>query len=227
MSQQKGPNDDLIIGALILFVVGGLVWLIWYSFDTELKNILRYVKLMQLKAMIAVYGGDYIVEIPKYGPQKLVIWEKFFEKANPDDLGGREFGAITMIIMSKLKYIFGSIMALFGIWALFKGPGTKYKRRMGLEGILAEHARNFPVIAPFVKFNPSKMPVRAPGDPVPDKLPLFAEALGPEEWVAYHNIRYKNKKAGQKMAWTCKSSYTCQRYICSMCIETCSQKKRK
>lgn len=201
MAQQKGPNDDLLIGAMIIFVVGGLAWLIWYVFDTELKNALRYVRLMQLKAMIMIYDSDYMVEIPKYGLQTLSVWERFFEKADPDDLGAREFGAITMIVMNKLKFVFSGLMGLFAIWALFKGPGTKYRRRMGLEGILAEHANNFPVISPFIKFNPSKMPVRAPGDPVPSKLPIFAEALGPEEWIAYNGIKYKNKKLDYDAAY--------------------------
>ena len=63
-----------------------------------------------------------------------------------------------------------------------------------MEGILAEHAKNFPVIAPFVKFNPSKLKARAPGDPVPQNLPMFAEALSPEEFVTFHNIPYMEKK---------------------------------
>ncbi|MCF6342365.1 MAG: hypothetical protein L3J31_06125, partial [Bacteroidales bacterium] len=42
--------------------------------------------------------------------------------------------------------------------------------------------------APFVTFNPSEQPPRPPGAPVPAELPAFAEALGPEEWIAYNKI---------------------------------------
>src|SRR5690606_24894060 len=33
-----------------------------------------------------------------------------------------------------------------------------------------------------------KLAFRAPGQPVPAHLPLFSEALTPEEWMAYHEI---------------------------------------
>jgi intracellular multiplication protein IcmP len=46
----------------------------------------------------------------------------------------------------------------------------------------------FPVISPIIDFNPLKDNSRMPGRPVPSKLPPMAEALSPEEWVAYHGI---------------------------------------
>ena len=65
---------------------------------------------------------------------------------------------------------------------------------MGLNELMAEQAKTFPTVAPFVAFNPTKMKSRAPGEPVPSKLPIFAEALAPEEWIAYNKIEFKDQK---------------------------------
>ena len=50
----------------------------------------------------------------------------------------------------------------------------------------------WPVIAPIVNFNPIKTSARILGGLVPDKLPLFAEALSPEEWISWHRIVVTN-----------------------------------
>jgi intracellular multiplication protein IcmP len=49
------------------------------------------------------------------------------------------------------------------------------------------------VVTTVVDFDPAQDNARSPGDPVPTVLPPFAEALSPEEWVAFHNIPVVNK----------------------------------
>lgn len=95
------------------------------------------------------------------------------------------FTAATMAPMRITMIIIAGIGAL---WCIFSGPKTHYRSRLGLEGLIHRQAKNFPIIAPFVDFNPSTQPPRPPGSPVPAELPAFAEALGPEEWLAYNNI---------------------------------------
>jgi len=56
--------------------------------------------------------------------------------------------------------------------------------------LMQEQAKSFPTIAPFLKFDPRKLPFRAPGQPVPSQLPMFSEALSPEEWISYHQVGY-------------------------------------
>jgi intracellular multiplication protein IcmP len=94
------------------------------------------------------------------------------------------------IALVPLKYIFAGIMAAVSLFLGLFGPGTRYRRKMGLEGLMREQAKSFPIIQPFLKFNPTKLPFRAPGQPVPIRLPLFSEALSPEEWLAHHEVGY-------------------------------------
>jgi intracellular multiplication protein IcmP len=66
--------------------------------------------------------------------------------------------------------------------------------------LIKKQANIFPTIAPFIDFDPRKQPPRAPGSPVPAELPLFAEAVGPEEWVAYHSIPVPDNKLDEEAA---------------------------
>lgn len=107
------------------------------------------------------------------------------------------FTAATMVPM---RFALGAIIALGALWCIFKGPKTQYRNRLGLEGLIHRQAKNFPVIAPFVDFNPSTQPPRPPGAPVPAELPAFAEALGPEEWLAYCEIPAPDGKIDEQAA---------------------------
>jgi len=69
-----------------------------------------------------------------------------------------------------------------------------------LDALIEKQSRIFPIILPFVKFNPSSQPPRPPGAPVPADLPLFAEALGPEEWVAFNSIPVPDGKLDEDAA---------------------------
>lgn len=102
--------------------------------------------------------------------------------------------------MSVVKYVFMAIFGAGTLWCVLFGPRTHNRVRLGLEGLIHRQASNFPVIAPFVDFNPGTQPPRPPGSPVPAELPVFAEALGPEEWIAYNNIPIPDGKIDAEIA---------------------------
>src|SRR5947207_2305676 len=83
------------------------------------------------------------------------------------DLNGDIMDAIGFVPMYPLRIVFAAFMSVFGLWALLWGPGTQYRRKFNLDGLIGAQAENFPIIAPFVKFNPQEQPQRPPGAPVP------------------------------------------------------------
>ncbi|TVQ82280.1 MAG: hypothetical protein EA357_09990 [Micavibrio sp.] len=201
MSQQRDKDEGLTLTWVFLLFVAVFSFIIWHTLQTELKSGIRWVRVAELRLAMTIHGEDHVIVHPRYGPQRLDVWYNFLRHVNPDDLRGREIEAATFITQEAVKLYFIILMCLFGAWAIIKGPGTKYKRRMSLESVMNEHAKNFPVIAPFVKLDPRKLKSRPPGSPVPENLPLFAEALSPEEWIAYHNIPYINKKLDREKAF--------------------------
>ncbi len=87
------------------------------------------------------------------------------------------------------RYPVGLILGLIGCYVLWTQSSSRFKNKYGLESLMVVQAKTWPVISPILKFNPAKANMRAPGSRVPLELPPFAEALYPEEWMAYHRIR--------------------------------------
>lgn len=220
-----GKSEDTLyeggIGwALMLVVFAVLIWLFWVFFDTEVRDLVRWIRFCEMWVVSWVLPSDH--EFTVHG-QALSFWDYFNgydEKVLSKARNGQKYiriiqhNGVADLDKAKLAYIhlaqFSAmamqplripIVILFSagaIWAMFSGPGTQYRRTLGLEGLIETQAKMFPVIAPFVKFNPSKQPPRAPGSPVPVELPPFAEALGPEEWLAYNNIQIPDGKLDEE-----------------------------
>ncbi len=103
-------------------------------------------------------------------------------------LTNAHLGFFHEIALGYWRYGFAAICGACAIWAYTRGPKTQNRSTLGLEGLIKYQSQNFPTITPFIRFNPNKVPPRPPGSPVPADLPLFAEALSPEEWIAYNSI---------------------------------------
>jgi intracellular multiplication protein IcmP len=83
------------------------------------------------------------------------------------------------------------VLAAVGCHILLFSPNNKFLTKHTLETLIQTQAKMWPIISPITKFNPSKTG-RIMGEMVPDKLPMFAEALSPEEWVSWHRIPVVN-----------------------------------
>lgn len=202
MSDNNAPDTlhDAAIGWMILGVVFLVIcWIIWVYFEYDIKNVIRETRYAEIKVIAAFVDDDYTIdwigtEIPYKKTMELIpkIPASCEKVENSEALGGclndATMDLISTMALKPLRWVFIGILGIMGIWAYQYGPKTLYRRKLGLEGLLGHQSKTFPVISPFVKFDPGKQPPRPPGSPVPAELPLFAEALGPEEWVAYNNI---------------------------------------
>lgn len=189
MSQQGSNDDSALLLALVAIVVGAVVFAIWYFFGQQLLSLVRWIRYGEMLLVSSVLGGGHIYTDPVYGDQiPLRDLKQFMSNVDTQDLLPEHIGLFTRATLNVLKWPMMAIIGCFAIWSIFRGPGTKFRRKFDLDGMIAEQAKVFPVIRPFVNFNPSKQPYRVPGTPVPAELPLFAEALSPEEWIAYNVI---------------------------------------
>lgn len=184
MSNQKSPHEEFIMFGLAAFIIGGLCWLIWHFFSVELTSLVRWIRVGELHLVQLIHGDDLAVN-----GQKASVWRKWLPRAAAQDITPQHIRISTEVAVWPLTKIFFALIMLMIVVVMFKGPGTHYHRRMNLEMLMREQAKSFPTIAPFLKFDPRKQPHRAPGAPVPKKLPLFAEALSPEEWLAYNQVK--------------------------------------
>ncbi len=196
-NKADGTIYDASIGwAIMLAIIAVLIWLFWYFFDTEVRDAIRWIRYMQMHILSFFVDKDYTFMSMFEGRNRTFNWHAVYDSTSSykSDRLTYDF----MVIFSKMtmhimKPVFPVIFGAMALWCMFKGPGTNYRRRLSLDDLIARQSKNFPIISPFMKFNPSKQPPRPPGAPVPAELPAFAEALGPEEWLAYNEILTKDK----------------------------------
>lgn len=203
MSDKGSASDTFSETAVGMMILGAmflvLAYIVWHFMEYEIKNGIRWLRYAEMSAVSTFVGKNYTIvwdgmEIPYKQTVKNVpnVIADCDTVENPDMLGhclnDDTMRLISALALEPLRWIIIGILGFMGIWAYKYGPKTYYRRRMALDGLLTHQAKVFPVILPFVHFNPSDQPPRPPGSPVPADLPLFAEALGPEEWIAYNNI---------------------------------------
>jgi intracellular multiplication protein IcmP len=197
---------------LFLVAIGLLVWLIWHYFRTELLEIVRYVRLLEIwlvalvdsrvhacstwlrvanvgnamptpeafQATNACFGAENLRRLP---PAEALR----YYNVTPDSLG-----VVTDLTTPYVRWIGVLICASFGVYVMYFSPRTKFKTRHTLESFIKVQAKMWPVISPIVNFKPAEYSARSPGMMVPDKLPPFAEALSPEEWLSFHRVPVVN-----------------------------------
>lgn len=195
MSDNKNSGYDNAIGwALLLAVFAAILWLLWYFQSENIRSAVRWVRYVEMSATELIVGSDY--EIKKNGEVIATLGQinDFAGTAHKSKLNSVNMEIIGLGALYPLRYFFTLVIAFMAFWSLFRGPKALYRQKLDLNHLISRQSANFPAIAPFVKFNPTNQPPRPPGAPVPAELPAFAEALSPEEWIAYYDIPVPNGK---------------------------------
>lgn len=189
------------MGWIILAVVFIAIFaLFWYFNEYTVKDIGRWIRWGEMWVVSWVLGDDYTVRWKDYDVN-FDQWLAGIPEIPKKELDDDTMAVIATLAMKPLQLPLALLMLLMSIWCMFWGPGTNNRRKMDLNTLIAHQSKVFPVISPFVKFNPSNQPSRPPGSPVPAELPAFAEALAPEEWLAYNSIPIPDGKIDRKAAY--------------------------
>lgn len=199
-------HDNGIGWALMLIVFAVLLWVFWFFYAVEVREMVRWIRyseawvsswFLSSDHQIFFKGGNYsfhdsLDAVPEYAKEKLKY---------------EHLALFNALAMQPLQIPIILLISAGGLWCMFLGPNTQHRTRMTLQDLIEVQSRMFPIVSPFVKFNPSTQPPRPPGAPVPAELPLFAEALGPEEWLAYNSIQIPDGQIDQDSA---KKSFRAQ-----------------
>lgn len=184
----KETTEDTGIGLFWLTLVAiALGFLIWWLYEEELKNLVRWIRYGQMWPASFFLEPDYTVQ---YGEFTINFreWFTLLPDIPSPNLNGQSLGIISALALKPYKWVVIGILVIMGYFVYKKNPKQFYRTAYDLDGFIRRQANIFPVISPFVDFNPAEMEPRPPGMPVPAEMPVFGEALGPEEWIAYHTI---------------------------------------
>jgi len=199
---EKGENTlhEAAIGwGIILAIAAVLIWLIWYFYHVEIRDALRWFRYGQMYLLSFFINESYMVTI-NGSKVNFMEWFEYIPKYPAEKLQREHMSVFTHMVMQPIRIPCVIILSLLALWSFFKGPETQYRMSLGLDSLIKRQAKNFATISPFVSFNPSNQPVRPPGSLVPVELPAFAEALGPEEWLAYFKNPMQNGQVDQQAA---------------------------
>ena len=159
MSDQKGnTGSENAFGWFILLCVFFAIFaLFWHFNEYNVKDAFRSLRWGEMWLISFFVGDDYTVSFRQY---ELNFWQWL---SNVPDIPAHRLddvtmGAIGALAMEPLKWLLGVILVLMGMWCMMYGPGTNNRRKMNLDELIRAQSKNFPVIAPFVSFNPSTQP---------------------------------------------------------------------
>lgn len=194
----------------LLLVAWGIGFLVWKGFKPQISDAVLSVRSAQMKIAELWYDDQDIIRVPmqeqvsktkgfhaelgdirtRWYDTNFGIWRDFANTAKPDQIQADHLKVVTYVALYPLRWVIVGIIACMFVWVIFTGPTSRFHRVMGLEAVIRDQAKTFKVIRPFIKFNPNHLTARPIGAPVPVDLPMFAEALSPEEWIAIHEIPY-------------------------------------
>lgn len=193
-------GSDNAAGWFILAVIAMILFAIfWYFFQYDVRSAVRWIRFGEMWLVSHIVGDNYAVP---WGSGELLHsqWVEVTPDLQKGDLSGDVSGQIAAVALYPLRWVISGLLLLMGFWSMFKGPRSHYRRAHSLDTLIKFQSKLFPYIKPFTKFNPSNQPPRPPGSPVPAELPMFAEALGPEEWLAFNGIPVPDGKVDQDAA---------------------------
>jgi intracellular multiplication protein IcmP len=200
MSDNKTGASEAALGwGILAAVFGALFYLIWWYFSTEIKDAIRWLRYGEMWIVSLFVSDDFTVN---WKGQDIDFDSamKMAREMPADQINGDFLSLISTVAMTPYLYIVFAFTLGFALWTLFRGPGSEHRESFNLDSLIKKQANIFPIIAPMINFNPAKLPSRAPGAPVPAELPMFAEALSPEEWVAYYSIPAPDGKIDEETA---------------------------
>ena len=201
MADQENTGYQNAIGwTILLIVVALLLILVWYFQADNIRNVIRWMRVGEMWFSSLFVGDDYMISKDGRNIGTLGQIRDLVIPLDKGQLNSKVMDLIALGALSPLRYVISLILVLMAFWALFKGPKSHYRSKLDLNMLIKRQSATFPAISPFVTFNPSNQPPRAPGAPVPAELPSFAEALGPEEWIAYYDIPVPNGKVDEQAA---------------------------
>ena len=200
MSDKKSQTYDMAMGwGILLCVFAALAALIWYHNKTEIQNAIRWLRYLEMQVTQVFIRDDYEVMWDGQPVNHLALM-KMAGEIDADRITPEFLSALATVTMEPLLIPLSIMALIMGSWALFFGPGSEHRRKFSIDTLIKKQANIFPIVSPFIEFNPNTLVPRAPGAPVPADLPGFAEALSPEEWLAYNEIQSINKKVNEEAA---------------------------
>lgn len=195
----KPGEADQGVTMFLLLAMGLLaLYVVWYFFHQQIIEVIRFVRVGQLYLIGLVSNRINMPDGSTVTPSQLYNW---LVSSKADNLSWNQMAIVsTTIVPQFIRWPAVAILLMLAGLSYRYAPRRKLRTTFNLEELIKVQAIAWPVSSPITKLNPATGPQRAPGDTLPERLPIFAEALSPEEFVSYHHIPIENKMIDRETA---------------------------
>ena len=195
---EGNADDGLWMLFFVISIFCGNVVFIWFAFKPQLLQGYLWVRQGEM-AVASLWTPDdkeFAVVIDgqattmTFGEGREIVRTVTPEVLLNDDVNHWSIiNATSIVALKPMRIPVGIIFAIMFYYAMFRSPQSQFRRNINLKSLMEIQSETFKIIKPFLNFNPlNDVKPRSPGSPVPAELPSFAEALGPEEWLAYKKV---------------------------------------
>lgn len=207
MSGNENSSDGLWMLFFVFAIVIGISLALWFLFKPQLLQGYLWLRQGEIAVASLWTSDDREFEVIANGRPSTITFGQvrgMLDRLTPQDLTSDRMEilevvkATTEATLKPFKIPFGIMIAFMIYYAMLKGPTSHHRKIYNLDGLIKIQSTIFKIINPIVAFDPAKKTHRSPGSPVPAILPLFAEALSPEEWIAFHKIPIVDDKADRE-----------------------------
>ncbi len=170
----KDEDKSFVVYMMLMILIGGISWAFWHFAGFYVLEALRWIRIAELWVLETITRDRDIAELRAIAMKVPVDVHRVL--------------VLSYVAMKYVKWVFAAFLLGVAYFIMTKSPQFRFKTKHTLQTLMETQAKTWPVISPVIKFNPTKFSSRAPGKPIPKVLPAFAEALSPEEWIAYNQI---------------------------------------
>jgi intracellular multiplication protein IcmP len=178
MSDKTNETQTLIAIGIILIIIAFL----WYVYESQIAWVVGQTRLAYL--WVFHFFTDHFERI------RLWLLGVPLQANLPDSkqLRWEDIVIISALIGNYMRWPVALLFCYYIYWAIEKSPRRRFRTKFNMETLMSNQSLVWPIIRPIINMNPLKISNRIPGDAVPAELPLFAESLSPEEWVAWNRL---------------------------------------
>ena len=181
MAKDDNNNFNIVI---TFCVVLAALWGLWHFFEGPILSMIRWIRLGELRVVgLLTDRFDPAIRVLPH-----MTTQPHGQKLSDQDLDAATMWNISAALGDIMRWPVTLVLVACAAWVWKHSPTTKFKNTYDLEGMIRMQSRTWPAITPVVNFDPGKGSARVPGTAVPERLPLFAESLSPDEWVAWCRI---------------------------------------
>jgi intracellular multiplication protein IcmP len=193
-----GEPDQGMTIILLMALLGAAAYGVWYFLHPQIIDAVRFLRVLQLMLIDQFADTVYMPDGSTVTPRQLHEWLSS-NKAN--NLSWEQIATVSTTIVPQF-FRWPTVLVLLAMaWIGHKfAPRRKMRHAFNLEGLIHVQAEAWPIITPITKLNPATGQQRAPGAALPARLPPFAEALAPEEFIAFNHIPYANRQMDTEAA---------------------------